>query len=329
MKIGILGCGNWGSVFGIIQAKKGHSIKIWEFDKERARFVQETRNNEPFLNSNYKIPKEILIDHRLENILRDSEIVVFAIPCQKLGSVLKEIKKTKIKNAMYLSLIKGIEINTLLLPSMLIKGELKIDPYVLSGPSIANEIIRNEPTAVVIAGKDRGKARFLQKELSTRNLRIYLTDDIIGVEVGGAVKNVLAIACGISDGLGFGTNAKGALITRGIVEIQRLGVAMGANAKTFYGLSGLGDLITTSFSEESRNHKLGKLLGKGEEIDSILKKIVMIAEGLYTSKAVARLASRFNIEMPICKVVYEIIYKKKSPRQGIEDLMQRPLKEEG
>lgn len=328
MNIAILGCGNWGSVFGIIQQKNGHRVKIWEFDKARAEYVQKTRDNRPFL-LNYKIPDSIQIDWRLKDVLQDNELIVFAVPCQTLKGVLKEMKKIGINGERFLSLIKGIDIKTLQLPSTIIKNELNIkEYYVLSGPSIANEIIRNEPTAVVLAGRDSGITKKLQKEISTKNLRIYLSNDIIGVELGGAVKNVLAIACGISDGLGFGSNAKGALITRGIVEIQRLGIKMGANPKTFLGLSGLGDLITTSFSEESRNHLFGKMIGRGKDIEEIKKKIVMVAEGVSTVKAVMRLARRYNVEMPISRVVYNILYKGESPKQGLKNLMMRPLRDE-
>ncbi len=328
MNIAILGCGNWGSVFGIIQEKNGHRIKIWEFDKKRAEYVQKTRDNRPFL-LKYKIPDSIMIDWRLENILQDSELVVFAVPCQTLRSVLVEIKKAGIKTKEFLSLIKGIDIKTLLLPTATIKKAFPESKcFVLSGPSIANEIIRNEPTAVVLAGNDLNRAKKLQREMATENLRIYLSDDMTGVELGGAVKNVLALACGISDGLGFGANAKGALISRGIVEIVRLGLKMGANPKTFYGLSGLGDLITTSYSEESRNHLFGRLIGRGRNLNEIKKYFVMVAEGVPTAKAVMKLAKRYNVEMPISKVVYEILYKGKSPLQGLKNLMLRPLKNE-
>ncbi len=328
MNIAILGCGNWGSVFGIVQHRNGHRIKIWEFDRKRAEKVQRTRDNSPFL-LKYKIPGSIQIDWRLENVLKNCELVVFAVPCQTLRSVLSEIKKIKIKTKRTLSLIKGIDIKTLQLPSVIIKNNLPgIKCFVLSGPSIANEIIRNEPTAVVLAGADLNGAKKLQREIATENFRIYISNDVTGVEFGGAVKNVLALACGISDGLGFGANAKGALISRGIVEIQRLGIKMGANPKTFYGLSGLGDLITTSFSEESRNHLFGKMLGKGRNLTEIEKDFVMVAEGVPTAKAVMKLAKKYNVEMPISKVVYEILYKGKSPLQGLKSLMGRPLKSE-
>ncbi|MEO0156643.1 MAG: NAD(P)H-dependent glycerol-3-phosphate dehydrogenase [candidate division WOR-3 bacterium] len=328
MNIAILGCGNWGSVFGIMQYKNGHSVKIWEFDKKRAKKVQKTRDNSPFL-LKYKIPDSILIDWRLENVLKNCDLVVLAVPCQTLRSVLIEMEKIKIKTKEFLSLIKGIDIKTLQLPSGIIKNRFpESQCFVLSGPSIANEIIRNEPTAVVLAGNDLDRAKKLQSEIATENFRIYISDDVIGVELGGAVKNVLALACGISDGLGFGSNAKGALISRGILEIQRLGSKMGANPKTFYGLSGLGDLITTSFSEESRNHLFGKMLGRGKSVKEIKKDFVMVAEGVPTARAVMELAKKYNVEMPISKVVYEIIYKRKSPLQGLKSLMLRPLKNE-
>ncbi len=328
MNISILGCGNWGSVFGIIQEKNGHSIKIWEYDRVRAIAVQKTRDNSPFL-LRHRIPKSIYIDWQLENVLKDSELVVLAVPCQTLRSVLREIKKLRVGKRDYLSLIKGIEIRTLGLPSEIIRQELQMNEcFVLSGPSIANEIIRDEPTAVVLAGRNIEKAEQFQRLLSTKNLRIYVSKDHLGVEIGGAVKNVLAIACGISDGLGFGANAKGALISRGIVEIQRLGIRLGADPKTFYGLSGLGDLITTSCSEESRNHLFGKMLGQGKSVEEIEKKFVMIAEGVPTTKAVIILARKYNVDMPISKTVYDILYKRKSPIQGLKNLMMRPLKNE-
>ncbi|MEO0190202.1 MAG: NAD(P)H-dependent glycerol-3-phosphate dehydrogenase, partial [candidate division WOR-3 bacterium] len=317
---------NWGSVFGIMQYKNGHSVKIWEFDKKRAKKVQKTRDNSPFL-LKYKIPDSVLIDWRLENVLKNCDLVVLAVPCQTLRSVLIEMKKIKIKTKEFLSLIKGIDIKTLQLPSGIIKNRFpESQCFVLSGPSIANEIMRNEPTAVVLAGNDLDRAKKLQSEIATENFRIYISDDVIGVELGGAVKNVLALACGISDGLGFGSNAKGALISRGILEIQRLGSKMGANPKTFYGLSGLGDLITTSFSEESRNHLFGKMLGMGKSVKEIKKDFLMVAEGVPTARAVMKLAKKYNVEMPISKVVYEIIYKRKSPLQGLKSLMIRPLK---
>ncbi|KPK63082.1 hypothetical protein AMJ83_08405 [candidate division WOR_3 bacterium SM23_42] len=329
MKIGILGCGNWGSVFGIMQHRNGHQVKIWEYDQERAQCVKDTRNNEPFL-IGHELPAEIQIDWNIENTLCDVDLLVFAVPSQVLSGVIETLKKKKLSSKYYLSLTKGIEIKTLRRPSEII-GELRDAEnrvFVLSGPCIANEIIRNEPTAVVLVGQDQTGTKELQHQLSTETFRVYQGDDIMGVELGAAIKNVIAIGCGISDGLGFGNNAKGALITRGIVEMQRLGVKLGAQARTFRGLSGFGDLVTTSFSEESRNHKLGKKIGAGTNLEQASREMVMVAEGAPTAKAVKILADRHRIEMPICNAVYDIIYEGETPIKAIRNLMSRPLRYE-
>ena len=327
MKLGILGCGNWGSVFGIMQHRNGHKIKLWEFDRERAELVSRTRDNRPFL-QNHKIPSEIKIDWRLENIITDVDLVVIALPSQVLGSVMEQIIQLNLENE-YLILTKGIDIKTLKRPSEIVATYVnKNKIFVLSGPCIANEIIRGEPTAVVIVGKNQKRLRELQHQLTTENFRIYCSNDMIGVELGAAIKNVIAIGSGICAGLGFGNNAKGALITRGIVEMQRLGVKLGARARTFFGLSGLGDLITTAFSEESRNHRLGKMLGQGLSLEQAQKKMVMVAEGVPTARALKKLSELKKIEMPICEVVYEILYKNKSPLRGMRELMARELKDE-
>ena len=329
MKLSILGCGNWGSVFGIMQHLNGHTVKIWEFDKDRAEHIARTRDNTPFLKGR-KIPDEILIHWDIENVVNDTEVVVFAIPSQTVRAVVDRLNKIKIHNAYYLSLTKGIDIDTLKRPSEIISTLTPAEKgvYVLSGPSIANEIIRGEPTAVVLVGPDQEGAKMLQHELASDHFRIYLGDDITGVELGAAIKNVIAVGCGISAGLGFGKNAKGALLARGIVEMQRLGVKLGAKAKTFWGLSGLGDMVTTSFSEESRNHRFGKCIGAGMSIEETKDKMVMVAEGVPTSKAIMILSSKSRIEMPICEVVYSILFEKKPPKQGLKDLMTRPLKNE-
>jgi glycerol-3-phosphate dehydrogenase (NAD(P)+) len=329
MKIGILGCGNWGSVFGIIQHNNGHDVQIWEYNKERAGQVETTRSNEPFL-IGHSIPAGIRIRSDIDDVLSGAELTVFAIPSQVLSSVVKLIKANVSTSKYYLSLTKGIEIKTLRRPSEII-GELNAArdrTYVLSGPCIANEIIRNEPTAVVLVGPDQAAAQELQHQLATDSFRIYHGDDIIGVELGAAIKNVLAIGCGISDGLGFGNNAKGALITRGIVEMQRIGVKMGAKARTFWGLSGFGDLVTTAFSDESRNHTLGKKIGMGKNLDQASREMIMVAEGAPTARAVKIIADRHHIDMPICEAVYSILYQEETPKKAIRNLMSRPLRYE-
>jgi len=329
MRLSILGCGNWGSVFGIMQHLNGHSVRIWEFDRQRAEYIARTRDNTPFL-VGQKIPQEIFIHWDIEKVMLDAQVVIFAVPSQTILSVVDRLTKTHINDAYYLSLTKGIDIGTLKRPSEIINSlsSAKNRVYVLSGPSIANEIIRGEPTAVVLVGPETEGSTMLQHELASNHFRIYLGDDITGVELGAAIKNVIAVGCGISAGLGFGKNAKGALLARGIVEMQRLGTKLGAKAKTFWGLSGLGDMVTTSFSEESRNHKFGKCLGAGMSMAEIEAEMVMVAEGVPTSKAIMVLSKRHGIEMPICEVVYSILFENKPPREGLRDLMTRPLKNE-
>lgn len=329
MKLSILGCGNWGSVFGIMQHMNNHTVKIWEFDRERAKHVAATRNNEPFLVGK-KIPREITVTSDIEEVIADANAIVFAVPSQVLHTVVERMMNIRSNAQYYVSLIKGIDIQTLRRPSEIIEVMPQSHEriYVLSGPSIANEIIRGEPTATVLVGHDVDGARTLQHQLTTENFRIYQSDDMIGVELCAAIKNIIAIGCGISYGLGFGNNAKGALITRGIVEMQRLGVLLGAQPKTFWGLAGLGDMVTTSFSTESRNHRFGTMIGKGKTKEQAIQDMVMVAEGVPTSCAVKMLAEKHTIDMPICRVVYEILYEDKPPRQGLKDLMTRPLKYE-
>ncbi|MBE0432740.1 NAD(P)-dependent glycerol-3-phosphate dehydrogenase [candidate division WOR-3 bacterium] len=329
MKIAILGCGNWGSVFGIMQHSNHHRVKIWEYDKERCRHVAATRNNEPFL-IGHRIPDDIELHWSIEHVITGADLIVFAVPSQALRSVVELMKGLEIRCEYYLSLTKGIEIGTLCRPSEIIAdltgARDKIS--VLSGPCIANELIRKEPAAVVIVGRGPSAVHELQTALSTAYFRIYEGNDLVGVELGAALKNVIAIGCGMSDGLGFGTNAKGALITRGIVEIQRLGVKMGAQAQTFWGLSGLGDLVTTAFSDESRNHILGRKIGAGKTLAQASREMIMVAEGAPTARAVMSMAERHAIDMPICEAVYDILYQNKPPKTAISDLMNRPLKHE-
>lgn len=329
MKIGILGCGNWGSVFGIMQHNNHHQVKIWEYDKERCRHVAATRDNKPFL-IGQRIPEAIELHWNIEPVITGADLIVFVVPSQALRGVVDLMRGSEIGCEYFLSLTKGIEIGTLRRPSEIImelagaRGRVSV----LSGPCIANELIRKEPAAVVIVGPGPGAVHELQAALSTAYFRIYEGDDLIGVELGAALKNVIAIGCGMSDGLGFGTNAKGALISRGIVEIQRLGVKMGARARTFWGLSGLGDLVTTAFSDESRNHVLGRKIGAGKTLAQASREMIMVAEGAPTARAVMSMAERHDIDMPICKAVYDILYKNKPPKTAISDLMNRPLKHE-
>ncbi len=329
MKLSILGCGNWGSVFGIIQHNRGHQVKIWEYDRPRAEQIKRTSRNDPFL-KRLKFPGAVVIDHDLQFILDEAEIIIFAVPTQTLASVVAAVSKLDPDYRYLLSLCKGIDCKTLERPSQIINRltDCRSRIMVLSGPCIANEIARGAPTAAVIAGEDDRAIDELQNQLSTGNLRLYSSNDVIGVEISAAIKNVIAIGCGISDGLGFGVNTKGALLTRALVELRRFGRIMHAQESTFLGLAGIGDLITTAFSPESRNYQYGLMIAQSMAEHEIRKKLIMVAEGVPTARAVHNLAITHAIDMPISETVYRVLQGDKTPLQAIKDLMGRPLKAE-
>jgi len=329
MRVTILGCGNWGSSFGIMLNQKGHEVTIWEFDQARAQQVSATRNNEPFL-IGMSLPGAIAIQSDLAPALAGALVCVFALPSSTLRETLARMKSIQPKKVQYLSLIKGIEPKTLRRMSEIVAEDLATTNPIaaLSGPCIANEVVRGKPTSVVVASKDEAGACLIQEEFTSDNFRIYCSNDLIGVELGGALKNVMAIACGICDGLGLGDNARGALITRGLAEIIRLGVKMGAEKTTFAGLSGVGDLVTTATSPHSRNHYLGEQVGRGRGLADTLKEMKMVAEGVNTTIAACALARKYDVEMPISSEVYQILFDGKSPAEGLKNLMGRPLKKE-
>ena len=253
-----------------------------------------------------------------------------AIPSQYMRQVLKCAKNYDIsRKSSFLSVTKGLETDTLLRMSQVIQEELgKIRLAVLSGPTIAYEVIRGIPTTAVIASQHKDLRMFIARLFNSDRFRIYTNQDVIGVELGASLKNIIAIACGISDGLGFGTNAKAALLSRGLAEISRLGIKMGAGATTFSGISGLGDLVTTCISPFSRNRYLGEQIGKGKTVKQVLAKMKMVAEGIPTTQAAYRLANKYKVDMPITKEVYLVLYRNKNPRKAVKDLMKRSLKEE-
>ncbi|MCM8783487.1 MAG: NAD(P)-dependent glycerol-3-phosphate dehydrogenase [Candidatus Omnitrophica bacterium] len=328
MHIGILGDGGWGTALAILLAKKGYSVGLWGVFPEYLEILERKRENIKFLPGK-KIPSSVRIIKDKEKIINTSSIIVVAIPSKYLRSTLQEFSHFDFRNKIILSVVKGIEEDTYLRPSEIIDRALgMVNSAVLSGPSIAQEVAGGIPTAVVIASSDLELAKKLQEIFSTENFRVYTSSDVIGVELGGALKNIIALACGISDGLGFGTNTKAALLNRGLVEMIRLGTCLGARPETFWGLSGLGDLITTCFSPYSRNRGVGEEIGKGRKLKEIIKRMEMVAEGILTTRAVYELAKRRNIEMPITEQVYRVIYEDKSPKKAVKELMTRELKEE-
>jgi len=327
--IAILGDGGWGTALAILLCRKGFKVTIWSAFKGYARYLNKKRMNTKFLPS-IKIPDQVIITHDLKEAIKDKQIIVLAIPSQYLRSILKKVRHCSFTHtAIFLSVTKGIELKSLKRMSQVIYEELgRVKLAVLSGPTIAHEVAKGIPTTAVIACADNYLRQYLQEIFRTDRFRIYTNKDVVGVELGGSIKNVIAIACGISDGLGFGTNTKAAILARGLVEISRLGKAMGARTTTFSGISGLGDLVTTCISPYSRNRFVGEEIGKGRRLKQIESHMQMIAEGVPTAKSTYFLSLKYKVDMPITKEVYAVLYKNKPPLKAVGDLMAREKKEE-
>ena len=329
LDIAVLGDGGWGTTLAILLSQKGFKVTLWGVFPDYIYQLNKIRINTKFL-PGIKIPKEIEITHRLNDAISENKLIIFAIPSQHLREVLKKIKRLDYsRKSLFLSVIKGIEIGSLKRMSQVIHEELgNIRLAVLSGPTIAHEVALGIPTTAVIASHDSRLKIYLQNVFMTERFRIYTNNDIVGVELGGSLKNIIAIACGISDGLKFGTNTKAALLSRGLAEISRLGRAMGANVNTFSGISGLGDLVTTCVSPYSRNRFVGVEIGRGKTLNQIRTHMQMIAEGIPTTKSAYSLGLKYKVDMPITKEVYSVLYKNKSPLKAVRDLMTREKKEE-
>ncbi len=326
--VSILGDGSWGTTLAVYLDRKGYTVTLWSAFEENAREINQARMNTKFL-PGIMIPASIVVTADIEQAIASSSLIVLAVPSQYLSSVLKGFPASACANKTYLSVIKGIDTQNLLRMSQVITQHLgHVDLAVLSGPTIAREVAEGLPTTAVIASKQIRTAKELQKIFHSENFRIYTNNDVIGLEIGGSLKNIIAIACGVCDGLGFGTNTLAAILTRGLVEMARLGKAMGAKQKTFSGLTGLGDLVTTCVSPQSRNRFVGRELGKGKSIQQILSSMNMVAEGVETVKAVHKLRQKLDVSMPISEEVYKIIYEGKDPRKAVNDLMTRKLKAE-
>lgn len=320
MEITVLGDGGWGTALSILLHEKGNSVYLWSNFPDYADILRERRENIKFL-PGVKIPEGIKIGTEIE----EAELTILAIPSKYMRGICKMVTKAK----CLLSVAKGIETTSLKRMSEVIQDEIPGAPVVvLSGPSHAEEVSHGAPTAVVAASSDIKLAEYIQGIFMGDRFRVYTTADIIGVELGGALKNVIAIAVGICDGLGLGDNSKAALMTRGLAEIARLGVAMGARRQTFAGLAGMGDVVVTCISRYSRNLGFGRMLAGGKTPEEILASTEMAVEGVPTANAAFELGKRYNVEMPICNEVYQVIYKGKSYKQAIQDLMKRAPKQE-
>ncbi|MGA2668961.1 MAG: NAD(P)H-dependent glycerol-3-phosphate dehydrogenase [Ignavibacteria bacterium] len=331
MNICILGAGGWGTALGILLHNNKHSVTLWEYNKEYSHTLDEFRENFYFL-PKVKIPKKIRITNDIEFAVDKKDLVLISTPTQYIRNVIDLIKNIDLRNRIIVSVSKGIENSTLLPVSGIFLDVFtkikKKNIVVLSGPSHAEEVARQIPTAVVASSEDMSKAAVIQKAFSNKFFRVYSSDDVIGVEMGGALKNIIALAAGISDGAGFGDNTKAAIMTRGITEITRLGVRLGAHEHTFYGLSGIGDLIVTCNSKLSRNRFVGEEIGKGRKLKEILAEMKMVAEGVSTTESTHELAKKINVELPIIEQVHKVLFHGNNPHKATEILMTRNLKTE-
>jgi glycerol-3-phosphate dehydrogenase (NAD(P)+) len=325
--IAVIGAGSWGTTLACLLSDKGYDVSLWVHDATLSQKIKETRINSVYL-PDIIIPDNTMVTNNIEEALKRARYILNAVPAQYVRTVFSEGLPYMLDEALIVSLSKGIERKTLLTVSSILK-ELSDRPVaVLSGPSFAKEVIKKLPSAVTLAIDEKNSAYLLQEVFNLSNFRVYTHDDIIGVEIGGALKNVMAIAAGISDSLGLGNNARASLITRGLAEMTRLGVAMGARERTFSGLSGMGDLVLTCTSILSRNYTVGMQLGQGMNIKDILEKTQFVAEGVTTAESAFELAKKFNVDMPIVEQVYSVIYKNKDPLQAVRNLMERSLKTE-
>ena len=329
--IGVVGAGAWGTALARHVAEKGLSVTLWAHEKEVVDAIQSRHENSPYLPT-VRLPASLRATNDLTEAMRDADCLVFAVPSHAARSVLQQIAGSLARNVPVVSATKGIEEDSLKLITQIMEELLPPGMatrlLVLSGPSFATEVSREHPTALCLAGKDADLVKQIQSLLMTPAFRIYADDDPIGVQLGGALKNVMALAAGVVDGLSLGANARAALITRGLSEMIRLGMAMGADPRTFYGLSGVGDLVLTCTGALSRNHSVGVRLGKGERIEAILESMHAVAEGVRTAKAALGLARRHHVEMPIVQEVHNVLFSGKSCRQAVGDLMERHAKEE-
>jgi glycerol-3-phosphate dehydrogenase (NAD(P)+) len=328
--ISVIGAGSWGTTIANLLSRKGYNVLLYVYEHDLFLLMKSNGVNERYL-PEIKLSNRLNFTNDLLETFNFSDIIVLAVPSHTLRSVLTSISDKKKSSKIYINLAKGIENNTLQGMSNVIyevTGAPTKNIVTLSGPSHAEEVSRGIATAVVAACCDLKTARLVRDIFRTDFFRVYSSTDITGVELGGSLKNVIAIAAGIADGAGFGDNTKAALLTRALVEMTRLGVKMGAELQTFSGLSGMGDLIVTCMSRHSRNRFVGEEIGKGKSLDLILSEMVMVAEGVKTTKSVFELSNKFSVETPISLQVYEALFNKKNPHNAVKDLMTRDPKEE-
>ena len=328
-KVGILGAGTFGIALAKLLAEKGVDVTVYSHSKDKVIKLRETNRHERFLD--IPLPTSIKYTSEISETVIDKNIVLFALPSTTIREVARSIKPYVSDKQIIVDVSKGIEKDSLLTLSEVIKQELDNDSLkyvVLSGPTHAEEVILDMPTAIVSASLDLESAKHIQEVFASSFFRVYTNSDIKGIEICGALKNIMAIAAGISDGLGYGDNAKAALITRGLQEIKRLGSMMGCTNETFFGLAGIGDLIVTCTSSHSRNNRCGYLIGQGKSVKEAKEEIGMVVEGLNALPAALKLANKYNVEMPITNMLSEVVYNNLDPRIAVNKLFERELKSE-
>lgn len=329
MNTAVLGAGSFGTALAMQLARCGHPVRVWERSPARAQLIEETRVNARYL-PGHRLDAAISVGSDVDWVLENAELAVLTIPSQALRGALEGLRPHLPDDTILCCAAKGVEQGSLLTMDEVMSQVLESDRRicVISGPSFAAEVARGEPTAVVVAGKDPAATKRVAEAFHGSSFRVYHSDDVVGVEIGGAIKNVMAIACGMADGMGLGLNARAAIITRGLAEITRLGVAKGANPLTFSGLAGMGDLVLTCTGDLSRNRRVGLALGQGKTLDEILEELGQVAEGVVTTRSARDLGHKLGVELPITEQVYGILYENKDPKEAMAALMGRAQKHE-
>ncbi len=326
--VAFIGGGSFGTALSIMLAKKGYRVNIWARNESVIEDINLKRENISYL-PNIIIPSNVSAFSKLNEAISDSKVVVLSVPSHSIREICLKIKEHINEDVIIVSIAKGIEETSMKRLSEVIEEELPNNPIViLSGPSHAEEVALDIPTTVVVTSKNMKFAKDIQDLFMTNKFRVYTNDDVIGVEVGGAVKNIIALAAGVSDGIGYGDNTKAALMTRGMSEIIRIGLRLGAKQETFSGLAGIGDLIVTCTSMHSRNRKAGMLIGKGYSLEEAIKEIGMVVEGVKACRAFYRLKEELSVSMPITDILYKVLFEKLDPKYGVYELMSRDKKDE-
>lgn len=326
--VGIIGAGSWGTALAALLCDNGHQVMVWSIDEQEIRMLQEEREHKLKL-PGVKLSERMEFTLDLKTAIEGKDFLVMAVPSPFTRATAKKMSAFVAENQIIVDVAKGIEESTLKTLSQQIEEEIpQADIAVLSGPSHAEEVGRKLPTICVVGAKKKATAMYLQEMFMNQVFRVYTSPDVLGIELGGSLKNVIALAAGIADGLGYGDNTKAALITRGIAEIARLGVKMGGHIQTFSGLTGIGDLIVTCASVHSRNRKAGYLIGQGKSMEEAMEEVQMVVEGVYSAKAARKLAEEYGVSMPIVTEVNEILFEGKNPAEAVQDLMLRESRSE-